>query len=397
VEQKSYGASLSIDDAKYAFGHTKPDEPAEFELEVKNTGRFRDVISLNASILPEGWSVSLLDGEDEVELPYKVPLLSGTSRKLTLQVFGEPGDTQEIEIRATSLGQGMENDTVKALVKVGLSVRGYRVSTNLPERIVVNRTYPGTFSITLGREETILLDVVAPPELLVIPPTQIIEVAEKEAGVANFTMMATLPGKYPLVFRMVDSQGVPIPEELVWVTSEEPAEKCIVTGEQFEYVTVSSLTPTNLTLPVVTIPSGGFGQKELNEIKAYTKVIILGNASVVPSTLEETLGDEMDVQRIAGEDLGETTWLFASAMWTNGTKEIVIAAPTGLDVFKAYQLAKDLEVPLIICSSLTDKSSSIAKDMTEREIPLTRALIVGQVEEELKRTLIDMGIETEVA
>ena len=74
IKQESYGLSLSINDAKMASTTAKADESAKLDLVVRNTGQFRDVASINSSSLPSGWMVSLMDGDNEVTLPYNVPL-----------------------------------------------------------------------------------------------------------------------------------------------------------------------------------------------------------------------------------------------------------------------------------------------------------------------------------
>ena len=66
VGQESYGLGMTIDDAKSDFIYAKAEDIAEFDLAVKNLGVFRDVASINTSPMPEGWTVTLLDGEKEL-------------------------------------------------------------------------------------------------------------------------------------------------------------------------------------------------------------------------------------------------------------------------------------------------------------------------------------------
>ncbi|MDM7912447.1 MAG: hypothetical protein QUS09_05055, partial [Methanotrichaceae archaeon] len=129
-----YGLSLTINDAKSASTFAKADEPATFDLSIRNLGRFRDVASIDTSSMPDGWTVSLLDGEDEYSLPYELPLNPGISHPMVLQIQPSvPGDEGELTITATSLGNKSKNDTVKASAKFGLEIRAYNVKIDLPE------------------------------------------------------------------------------------------------------------------------------------------------------------------------------------------------------------------------------------------------------------------------
>lgn len=214
IEQESYGVSFSIDDARSASLTADPDEPAEFELLVRNAGLFKDVISIDAPQLPPRWTATLFDGADAVALPYNLTLSSGVSRILGLEIAGgRPGETQEIEIEATSLGDPSKNATVTAEIELNHEIRQYEAIIDLPAVMVTDRTHTGSISIVLNVDELISVEIAAPPEILVMPESQVIPVGETRSGKGEFTLLATEPGRFEIEFYLHDSYNISLPTE----------------------------------------------------------------------------------------------------------------------------------------------------------------------------------------
>ncbi|HWQ18523.1 MAG TPA: hypothetical protein VN455_02020, partial [Methanotrichaceae archaeon] len=398
LKPESYGLSLFVDDAKSAHITAKPDEAAKLDLSVRNLGQFRDVALIDATSVPQGWSVTLLDNDNPVDLPYKLPIPSDESHSLTMEVkVPQPGVSGEVEVTAVSMGNMTKNSTVKAQVDFGVAIRGYEVKVDMPEVIAVNKTYRGTFMMSLDVNERIKVGINTPPELLVIPTTEVMYVSPSEDGKANFTLLATEPGRYGIVFKLVDSNGVPMPEELALVTAFRPKGTVILTGDGFMYSTLATLdTPGNNSTSVVTLPDGKLDEKSREGLLSYSKLIILGNESVISPDIERTLSRDVEVKRISGESICETSWRFISEMWENGTAEIVMSGPKEIDIFKAYQEAKNLNLPLVICDSgPTDSIKSIVEDLMKRKTKLSRIHVIGEVDKNTTKTLAGMGITVE--
>ncbi len=397
VEQDSYGLSMTIDDAKSAETFAKADEPATFDLSIRNLGRFRDVASINVSSLPDGWSVSLLDGEDEFPLPYEVPLNPGISHPMVLQVQPAlPGDEGELNLIATSLGNRSKNDTILATAKFGMEIRAYNVKVDLPKRMVANKTYTGVFNIVLEVKEDIQVGMITPTELMVIPMTQVVEVAPERPGRANFTMLATRPGDYPLITKLMDSNGMPMPDELVTVRVMEPEGVATLTGEDFLYKTIASLCcPDNRSVPVFTAPGGKIGETDKESLQSYAKVVILGNESVVSSDAERSL-EGMEIKRLVGDSLCEIAWRFTAEMWQNGTAEAVLSGVEQTDIFRAYQEARMHNLPLVVCDQpMNNATVSIVDNLTRRNTSLSRVLTVGEISPETVKDLENLNISIE--
>jgi hypothetical protein len=397
VEPDSYGLSMTIDDAKSASTFAKADEPATFDLSIRNLGRFRDVASIDVSSLPEGWTVSLLDGEDEYPLPYELPLNPGINHPMVLQVQPSvPGDEGELIMTATSLGNKSKNDTVKASAEFGLEIRAYNVKVDLPERMVANRTYSGDFNIALDVDEDVQVGIITPMELMVIPLTQVIEVTPERPGRANFTMLASHTGEYPIIFKLMDSNGMPMPDELATVKVVEPEGVAILTGDEFLYKTVASLCrPENRSVPVVTLSAGRLSEKDREGLQSYAKVVILGNESIVSTNAERSL-DVTEVKRLKGDSLCEVTLRFISEMWQNGTAEAVLSGTKQTDIFRAYQEARLRNLPLIVCDSpMNNVTRSLAEDLTKRNTSLLKVLAVGEISPETAKELKGLNISIE--
>ena len=397
LEQESYGLSLFIDDMRQASGVAKADEAAEFEISVRNQGIFRDVAALDISEIPEAWDATLMDEENEVGLPYEVPLNPGMSRSLKLKIKSSlPGNNGQLTLTATSLGNKSKNVSVKADVEFGMEVRGYSVEVDVPEKMAANRSYEGALAIVLDVIERVTVRIDAPQEVIAIPQTQIVDIWPERPGTANFTMLASHTGDYPLIFRLMDSNGIPMPEEKVSLHVVEPEGTAILTGDDFTYKAIASLAaPENRTLLVIIAPSGRLSAKDRERLQAYSHVVILGDESVVSSSSEKAL-QGIEVKRIKGEDLCETSWRFTAEIWQNGTREAVLCAPDDAALFKGYQMAMKRNLPLIICDAAMNSSTrSVAEDLGKRELKLSKVMIVGKIDDETLKTLAGLGISVE--
>jgi hypothetical protein len=398
VKQESYGLSLTINDAKMASEYAKSDESAEMDLMIRNMGQFRDVASINSSSLPPGWSAIIEDGDEEVAVPYNVPLGPGSSHLMKLKMSpANPGEKGLAAITATSMGDKSKNSTAYAFVKFGASIRKYKATVDVPEKMVVNRTYNGAFEIELDVDENIKVSVFTPPELMVIPSAQVISVGPQKAGIANFTLLASKQGSYPLLFNSIDSNGIPLPGEMAMVTALEPQGTAILTADSFLYKTMASLAKeNNRSIPLILISGEGLSERDRESLMAYSKVIILGNESAVSRSAEMSIADVSNISRIEGDNMGEISWRFISEMWNNGTAGVIISSPKDTDIFHAYQKAEELNYPLAIGDyALSNDSRSILMDLGKRSIKLSKALIVGKIPADTNKTLEEMGISIE--
>jgi hypothetical protein len=399
VGVESYGVGMTIDDASSSSIFAKADDTAQFDLAVKNLGTFRDVASINTSAIPEGWTVTLVDGEKEHSLPYELSLQPGVTHTMKLQIqSSEPGKKSKMEITATSLGNSTKNATVEAEVDFGMAIRGYNVDVEVPDRMVANKTYKGSFAVMLDVKEKVLVAIVTPPELMVIPLAQVVDVTPENAGNATFSMLASKPGEYPLVFKLVDSNGIPMPEEVTTVKVVQPEGVAVLTGDDFLHSTVASLAvQDNRTVPVITAPQGKLSDKDLEQLQDYARVVILGNESIVSGEAEkELIGTE--TRRIEGGSLCETTWRFVAELWQNGISQLVMSTSKPADVFRAYRYARLNGLPIVICDGeLNGATLSVIEDLTRRNVTLSKVLTVGEMNEGTAKALAGMNITTEVA
>jgi hypothetical protein len=395
--KENYGLSMTIDDSKSGSINANAEDTAQFELAVKNLGTFRDVASIDTSPLPEGWTVKLVDGEKEMSLPHDVSLDPGITHLMKLNVqTSAPGKKGEITLTATSLGNKTKNSSVKAEVEFGIAVRGYNVDIEVPDEMATNKTYRGSFKIMLDVKERVMIGVATPPELMVIPLTQVVDVTLQRPGVANFTMLASQPGEYPIMFKLIDSNGIPMPEEITTVKVLRPEGMVVLTGDDLLHSTVATACiPNNETQAIVTVPPGKISDKDRELLQGFAKVVILGNQSIVSPDAERSL-QGAEIKRIQGKNLCEESWLFASEISKNGTAEVVLSSNDPVNIFKAYQLAKSEGVPLIICSgNVTEAAVSVIRDMTKRSIGLSKAKTLGDIGEENARALQNAGVSIE--
>jgi hypothetical protein len=361
-------------------------------------GQFRDVASINSSYLLPGWSVSLMEGDEEVNLPYDLPLGPGASHQMKLKISpANPGEKGPVIITAASMGDKSKNSTAYAFVRFGIAVRKYKANVEVPEKLVVNRTYNCAFGIELDVDENIKVGVFTPPELMVVPSSQVVSVGPEKAGQANFTILASKPGNYPILFKAVDSNGIPLPGEMAMVMAKEPEGTAILTADSFLYKTMASLAyADNRSIPLILISADGLSERDRDSLLSYSRVVILGNKSAVSMQAEKSLADVSNVMRIEGEDIGETSWRFISEMWKNGTVGVVISSPRDIDIFRAYQEAKTLNFPIVICDSpINSASRSMIAELGKRNARLSKAIIVGKISDDTIKTLKEMGISIE--
>lgn len=399
IGQESYGIGMTIDDAKSTMLSANAEDIAQFDLAVKNLGAFRDVASIDAGPLPDGWSVSLMDGEKTLDLPYDVPLDTGTTHTMKLHVqTAKPGKKGNLSIVATSLGNRSKSSSVEAVVDFAAAVRGYNVEIKVPEKIVTNKTYKGSFNIMLDVRELVMVGIVTPPELMVIPLAQTVEVSPHSPGVANFTLLATNAGDYPLVFRLMDSQGIPMPEEVASIKVILPQGMAILTGDDLLYSTiasVSSLGNGTADFDIITVPPGKLSEMNMEKLQDYSRILILGNQSVVSKDAEKAL-QVAEIKRIDKSSLYEECWLFAAEIWQNGTAEVVLSGSKPSDLFRAYRTAKMAGTPIVVCEGdVTENANAAIREMTKRNVTLSRVLIVGEIGAEYTKPLQESGVKIE--
>ncbi|VVB67998.1 Uncharacterised protein [uncultured archaeon] len=397
IGKESYGLGMTINDAKSSLISAKADETAQFDLAIKNLGMFRDVASIDASPLPEGWTVTLQDGDKEISLPYDLPLDPGVTHSMKLNILtSKPGKKGDITVTVISLGNRSRNVSVDAEVEFGMAVRGYTTDIEFPDRMVANKTYKGSFGIMLDVKEKVLVGLLTPTQIMAIPMSQIVDVTPDKPGVANFTMLASQPGDYQIVFKLVDSNGIPMPEEMTSIKVVPPEGVAVLSGDDFLYSTVASLCiPDNRTLAVLTVPPGKLSDKDQEFLQDFTRVVILGNQSIVSADAEKSL-EGIEIKRIQGESLCEECWLFAAEMWQNGTSAVVLSSPRSMDIFRAYQVAKIGGLPLVVCKgSVTEVAKATIKELTKRKIPLSKALTIGEIGDETARALQEAGVSME--
>lgn len=399
IAQESYGISMTINDAKSAELSANAEDIAQFDLAVKNQGAFRDVASIDCGQLPEGWSASLLDGKETLDLPYNLSLDPAATHSMKLQIkTTKPGRKDNLTITATSLGNRSKNSSALAFVDFAVEVRGYSVDIKVPENLVVNRTYKGSFNIMLDVNEKVMVGMISPPDLMIIPLAQIVEVGPKEPGVANFTMLASASGEYPIIFRLVDSHGIPMPEEMANINVVPPAGMVVLTGDDFTYSTIasaSSMGNGTADFDIITTAPGTILDSDIERLQEYSDIVILGNESIVSNDAESSL-EGARITRIGNESLYEQCWLYAAEIWENGCSEVVLSGSDPADLFRAYQKSQLSGSPMVICrDGSTEKAAEAIEEMAGRNVTLTRALYIGEIDEEYLKPLEDAGIETE--
>ncbi len=399
IAQESYGMSMTINDAKSADISAGAEDIAEFDLAVNNLGAFRDVASIDCGPLPEGWSASLLDGEKTVEFPYDLALDPSATHSMKLHIeTTKPGRRENLTITATSLGNRSKNSSVEAKVSFAVEVRGYSVDIMVPETLVVNRTYKGSFKILLDVEEEVMVGIITPSDLMVIPSAQIVKVSPKRPGIANFTMLASGGGEYPLIFRLMDSHGIPMPEETATINVVQPKGMAVLTGDDFLYSTIvsaSRMGNETVDFDLITTEKGRIQSEDLEKLQEYSEVLILGNESIVSDDVEGNLNDA-GIKRIGGDSLYEQSWIYAADIWINGSESAVLCGTTSPDLFRAYQIAQASGMPMVVCQGqATEKAKAAVAELAGKNITLNKALYIGDIDMRYLQPLNDAGIETE--
>lgn len=394
IVQESYGIAMTIEDAKSASLRASAKDIAQFHLEIKNLGKFRDIASIDAGALPEGWSIMLLDDKEPLPMPYDIPLDPGAINKINLQIqTSKPGAKDNVTITATSLGNRSLNSSIQAEVEFGLVVRGYDTDIMVPEIIATNKSYEGKFKIILDVKEDISVSMFSPDELMVIPLAQTVFVTPEEPGYANFTILASEAGEYPLTFQLSDSHGIPMPEETVAIVAVPPEGAAVFTGDDIIYGTIGTLALFgNMTPSVFMVPADEIPDDYLQRLQSYLNIVILGNDSIIPYDVEKELKD-IELKRIYSDSLYEECWLFMKEIWFNGTSKVVLTTPREADIFRAYQIAMDEGLPMVVCrGNVTSASIEAIEEMTRRNTTLSRATVVGRVEEDYTKALQEMGV-----
>jgi hypothetical protein len=263
---------------------------------------------------------------------------------------------------------------------------------------VTNKTYKGSFAIVLDVKERVMVGIATPSELMVIPLAQVVEVSPEKPGVANFTMLASASGEYPISFQLMDSHGIPMPEEMTSIKAILPEGLAVLTGDDFLYSTIASLSSSgNGTVDhdVITVPPGKLGEKEQEKLQEYSSIVILGNQSIVSEDAEKALKGAT-IKRIDGGRLYEECWLYAAEIWQNGTAGVVLSGSKPIDIFRAYQAGRISGMPIVVCEGgVTENAGAAIKEMTKRNVSLKRALIVSEIKEEYIKQLHDAGVVTE--
>jgi len=399
IAQESYGISMTINDAKSTEISAGAKDIAEFDLAVNNLGAFRDVASIDCGPLPDGWSASLIDGEESLQFPYDLALDPSATHNMKLHIdTSKPGRKDNLTITATSLGNRSKNSSVQASVNFAMEVRGYSVDIDVPDNLVVNRTARGSFKLMLDVDEEVMVGIIAPKDLMVIPLAQIVKIGPKKPGVANFTMLASASGKYPLIFRLMDSHGIPMPEETATINVVPPVGMAVLTGDDFIYSTIASASKMGngtVDFDIITTAPGIILDEDRDMLQEYSEVLILGNESIVADDAERIL-DQSRVTRIGGDSLYEQSWLYAENIWINGSESVVLCGTGSQDLFRAYQTAQTSGIPMVICQGpATDKAGAAIKEMAGRNASLSQAFYVGHIDESYLQPLDEAGIKTE--
>ena len=394
IVQESYGIAMTVEDTRSASLRASANDIAQFNLEVRNLGTFRDIASIDAGAMPDGWSIMLLDDKEPLSLPYDIPLNPGETHKIKLQIqTSKPGAKDNVTVTATSLGNRSLNSSIQAEVEFGMVIRGYDTEIMVPEMIATNKSYEGKIKIILDVKEDIWVSMYSPDELMVIPLAQTVFVTPEAPGFANFTLLASEAGEYPLTFKLSDSHGIPMPEETAIIVAVPAEGLAVLTGDDIIYGTIGTLALFgNLTPSVFMVPANEMPDDYIQRLQSYLDVLILGNDSVIPYDVEKELKD-ITIKRIYSDSLYEECWLFMEEIWINGTSKAVLTTPREADIFKAYQIAMDEGLPMVVCKgNVTTASIEAIEEMTRRNTTLSQAIVVGRVEEDYIKALREAGV-----
>jgi putative cell wall-binding protein len=172
----------------------------------------------------------------------------------------------------------------------------------------------------------------------------------------------------------------------------------VLTGDDFTYSTIasaSSMGNGTANFDIITTAPGKILDSDLERLQEYSDIVILGNESIVSNDAESRL-DGARIIRIGGESLYEQCWLYAAEIWRNGSSEVVLSDSDPADLFRAYQKSQLSGSPMVICrGGSTENAAEAIEEMAGRNVTLTRAIYIGEIDEEYLKPLEDAGIETE--
>jgi len=165
--------------------------------------------------------------------------------------------------------------------------------------------------------------MITPLELMVIPSRRSLKLHQRSQEWRT-SQCSPHNQEVPLIFKLMDSNGMPMPDEISSVNVVEPEGTAILTGDDFLYRTIASLCcPENATVPVVITHAGRLGEKDREGLQSYSKVYT-GQRIHCLIGCKRAL-DVTEVERIEGDNLCEITWRFTADMWQNGTAGAVLS------------------------------------------------------------------------
>lgn len=210
---------------------------------------------------------------------------------------------------------------------------------------------------------------------------------------ANFTFLASKAGEYPLTFQLLDSHGIPMPEETATIVAAPPEGLAVLTGDDIIYGTIGTLALFGNRSPsIFMVPADEISDDYLQRLQSYLEIVILGNDSVIPYHVDKKLKD-IELKRIQSDSLFEESWLFTKLIWDNGTSKVVLTTPREADIFRAYKIAMNEGLPMVVCrGNVTGASIEAIEEMTRRNTTLSRAMVVGRVEEDYTEALREAGV-----
>jgi len=211
-------------------------------------------------------------------------------------------------------------------------------------------------------------------------------------------MLASSGGEYPLIFRLMDSHGIPMPEETATINVVQPKGMVVLTGDDFLYSTIvsaSRMGNETVDFDLITTEKGRIQSEDLEKLQEYSEVLILGNESIVSDDVERNLNDA-GIKRIGGDSLYEQSWIYAADIWINGSESAVLCGTTSPDLFRAYQIAQASGMPMVVCQGqATEKAKAAVAELAGKNITLNKALYIGDIDMRYLQPLNDAGIETE--
>jgi putative cell wall-binding protein len=189
-----------------------------------------------------------------------------------------------------------------------------------------------------------------------------------------------------------------MPDEVASIKVILPQGMVILTGDDFLYSTIASVSRLGngtADSDIITIPPGKISETNQVKLQDYSMILILGNQSIVSKDAEKAL-QGVKIERIEGNSFYEECWLFAAEIWRNGTAKVVLSNSSPADIFKAYQVSETTGAPIVVCEgNVTEKVGAAIKELTKRNVTLSRALLVGDIGAKYTKPLQDAGVKTE--